>query len=189
MSNKKTAVIDFFSEITEHSAQRLISVVTESILALESNEIIIRLSSCGGKLSSAFSVYNFLRLIDIPLTIYNTGNVESSAILLYLAGDTRIAVPHSKFLIRPLNWTFESGPVYIPSLKEALISLDYDARRYTDIFNERTSGAEKPIDISNCLYSETIIIGTDTARSCGITTADFSTYTLPVKANHAWIVE
>ena len=93
MNQPKIAVMDFFCGITNKSAQALISLVND-VAAGQADKIIIRLSSCGGGLAPAFAAYHFLRSVNIPITMYNHGNVESFAVLLYLAGDTRIAASH-----------------------------------------------------------------------------------------------
>ena len=91
----KTAVIDFFCDITPKSAQTLVSVVN-SALAERSTEIVIRLSSEGGSLSPAFAAYHFLRSVKTPMSIYNFGTVESSAVLLCQPGDIMEFVPDGK---------------------------------------------------------------------------------------------
>ncbi|MCL2138814.1 MAG: ATP-dependent Clp protease proteolytic subunit [Treponema sp.] len=188
MDNEKTAVIDFFCGITPQSAQTLVSVVNNAI-ENQASKIIIRLSSRGGDLAPSFGAYHFLRSTGIPLSVCNFGNIESSAVLLYLAADTRTAVAHSQFLIHPFHWTFPPGPVRVPAIKEAVASLDFDAGRYADIFNERTSGAEKRIDILKCLEGNPLVIGAQEALLCGITTVDPAEQAFPAGALRAWIVE
>jgi len=188
MTEPKIAVIDFFCGITHKSAQALISIVNNA-LSQQSTEIVIRLASGGGSLSPTFAAYHFLRSLETPLKIYNMGNVESSAMLLYLAGEIRVAAPTSRFLIHPFDWTFAPGPVFLPALREAVASLDFDSTRYSEIFNERTKNANKPIDVLKCLNGEPSVIGAEDARLAGITTEDPAVYAIPTGALHAWIVE
>jgi ATP-dependent protease ClpP protease subunit len=183
---KNTAVIDFFCDITEKTANQLIAGINEAI-SFKLSKIIIRLSSSGGDLVPAFGAYNFLRYSKVPLTICNMGNVESSAILLYLAADARLAVPGSRFLFHPLHWTFIPNLVHIPKIKEALASLEFDTKRYRDIFNERTQGAENPIDVLKCLDGDPLIVGADVARHRGITTEDPAEPAIPAGAFHRWV--
>ena len=77
-----------------------------------------------------------LRSLGIPLVSHNMGNVESSAVLLYLAADTRFAAPYSRFLLHNFHWTFSTESVRKPVISEILDSLDFDSARYRDIFNE-----------------------------------------------------
>jgi len=187
--NEKTAVIDFFCDVTQKSAQTLVSVVNGA-MAEQIDKIIIRLSSTGGSLSPAFGAYHFLRSVKVPLVMYNYGNVESSAILLYLAADTRIAAPHGQFLIHPFHWTFGPSPVPLPKIVEAVASLNFDVSRYAEIFKERTEKADKPLDVIECLEGKPSVIGAEVAASCGLTTETPAVYAdAPTGAIRAWIVE
>jgi hypothetical protein len=55
------------------------------------------------------------------------------------------------------HWSFSSGPVMHSDVREKAGSLDSDAQRYGDIFNERTQGAERPIEIFKALNGDTLI--------------------------------
>jgi ATP-dependent protease ClpP protease subunit len=188
MSQQNEAFITFACDVTQKSVTALISTVHKMI---ESGiaKITIHLSSGGGNLSAAFSAYHILRSAGIPLVMHNTGNVESCAVLLYLAADTRSAVPNSRFLIHPFHWTFGSGSISLPNIKEAVASLEFDSRRYADIFSERTENADKPVDVLRCLNGEPLVIGADVARPCAITTVDAAVITIPAGAPHCLIVE
>jgi ATP-dependent protease ClpP protease subunit len=187
MNPQNEAFITVACDITHKSVSTLVSVVN-NMAANGITKVTIHLSSEGGGLSPAFSAYHFLRSVSIPLVMYNAGNVESSAVLLYLAADVRAAAPHSRFLIHPFHWTF-GGRVFLPNIKEAVASLEFDSRRYADIFNERTQGADKPLDVLKCLNGEPLVIGTEVAGLCGITTEAPAENTIPAGAVRSWIVE
>jgi ATP-dependent protease ClpP protease subunit len=162
-------VVNFVSGINQQSIGTLVNV-TGQARNNGSSRILIHLSSTGGALQPAFAAYNYLRSLDIPIETHNIGTVESAAILLFLAADTRRADPHSRFLLHSFNWTF-NGDIEAPVLRRALASLDFDAQRYGNIFNERTQGAQSPVDIFKCLDHEQLIIGASAAVSAGIVAA------------------
>jgi ATP-dependent protease ClpP protease subunit len=188
MDQQKEAFITFACDITQKSASTLISVAN-AMIENGIAKITIHLSSAGGGLLAAFSAYHFLRSASIPLVMNNMGNIESSAMLLYLAADTRSAAPHSRFLIHPFHWTFGPGSVFLPNIKEAVASLEFDSRRYADIFNERTQGADKPLDVIKCMEGDPLVIGAEEAGFCGITTETPAENTIPAGAVHSWIIE
>jgi hypothetical protein len=88
-------------------------------------------------------------------------------------------------LFHPFNWNF-NGDIPAPVLRTALNSLDFDAKRYGDIFNERTQGAQTPVDIFECLENEQLIMGASTAVSAGIVSA-IAGAAIPVGAIMWWI--
>jgi len=179
------SVIDFFCGITLKSARALVSVVNN---AVHNNpaKIVIRLSSTGGSLDPAFAAYHFLRAAGAPLEIYNAGNVQSSAVLLYLAADTRCAAPHSRFLFHNFHWAFGGEPVIHSSLREKIFNLDFDAARYCDIFNERTQGAKSPVNIVEALKGNAVIVSAATAIEAGVCSA-IAEPAVPAGADLWWV--
>ena len=100
----------------------------------------------------------------------NMGTVESIAMIPFLAGDERRAVPHAKFLIHSLSWTFHNAPIDFLRVAENEASLREDAERYAAIYNERTVGATSPVDVEKALSGSAVIIGASQAFCAGITT-------------------
>lgn len=131
------------------------------------SEYRLYISSKGGYNVPAFAAYTHLRSLPIPVTTHNIGNVESAAVLLYLAGATRLAAPYSTFLFHNLDWT-QTGTVVHDTLREFSKSLDFDSKRYADIFDDRTN---KSIDIRACLAGKSLRIDTTAAAAAGITTS------------------
>jgi ATP-dependent protease ClpP protease subunit len=159
-------VINFVSGINPKSVADLIDA-TGKARNNNSSKIILNISSTGGDLHSAFAAYYHLRSLGIPLISHNMGNIESAAVILYLAADTRIAAPHSRFLIHSLQWTFGGEPVRHPILRENVSSLDFDAQRYGDIFKERTQGAESPVEILKAI-NDNVFLAAASAVHAGI---------------------
>ena len=98
-----------------------------------------------------FTLYNFLRSLPVAVTIHNLSNVQSTAVIVYLAGRRRLVCPQGRFLIHPLHWSFDSGQVDHARLREYVGSLDNDLERYAEIFEARTGGAASPLDVRSHL--------------------------------------
>ena len=160
-------VVNFVSGINPKSIAALVEV-TGQARNEGSGKIILNLSSIGGDLASAFGAYHHLRSLGIPLVAHNIGNVESSAVLLYLAADFRLAAPHSRFMFHDFHWGFGNESVRKPVLAEKLASLDFDSARYRDIFNERSKGAKSPIEIGDALNGDALYAAASAALDAGI---------------------
>ena len=200
MENSKTYVIDFFADINRKTVDALLINVDKAV-SENSSKIVIRLSSKGGLICSAFSAYLELRIKSNVLTIHNMGNVESSAMLLYLAAKTRTAMPGSTFLIHPLSWTYIPEKITLPALKKAIDDLNIDIDHYERIYKNRTEHADNPIDIRKYLENasfdrtsgllnldkDTYIIKTSEALAAGITTEEPADYIIPPGAIHTMI--
>jgi ATP-dependent protease ClpP protease subunit len=64
-------------------------------------EIKIYISSGGGSLTAAIAFYEWIRIKKIDITTIAVGNVSSAAVILFLAGERRVATACSSFLIHP----------------------------------------------------------------------------------------
>jgi ATP-dependent protease ClpP protease subunit len=169
MNEATVDVVTFVAGINQISIASLIDIAGKA-RHNGSSKIILHISSGGGDLASAFAAYHFLRSIEIPIEAHNIGNIESAAVLLFLAADVRRAAPHSRFLFHDFHWGFPAGDVPLAKLREHTASLEFDSRRYADIFNERTEGAESPINISECLNGLSLIATPATALKAGVIT-------------------
>jgi ATP-dependent protease ClpP protease subunit len=184
-TNQRIDVVNFISGINPKSVAALIDV-TGKARNNGSSKIILNISSTGGNLGPAFGAYYHLRSLGIPLVSHNMGNIESSAVLLYLAADTRLAAPHSRFLLHNFTWTFGGEAVHHSTLREKVSCLDFDVQRYGDIFNERTKGAESPIEIFKALNGDVLLTTGTAAIAAGIC-SEIAEPAVPAGACFWWI--
>ena len=169
----KPHIFNFFASVNEKTISIITGQINEAMTYQNDNKpesILIKLSSGGGNLHAGFTFYNFIRSIHdlFPITIVNMSDVDSIAVIMYLASDKRLVIPHSKFLLHDFNWTFDAGSVNHSRLAEHVASLDADVKRYSDIFNERTQGAQSVIDISKHLHGFPMIVDATTAITTGM---------------------
>ena len=178
-------IIHFYGPVTPASIEELRNCALSGIQQQKADELMIHISSEGGNLAAGFAAYHFLRSLPIAVTTHNLGNVESIAVLLFLAGAKRFVVPHGRFMLHALHWGFGNGTVDHDRLAEYTASLDFDAERYAKIFDERTKGAEQPVDVRSHLLGRVNILAADPSVSAGISTA-VQDATTPPGAVHWW---
>jgi len=96
-------LINFYANISEGSVNDLIKFVTfklsQQTPEKQIDEIIIQISSSGGSSDHGLLAYNFLQQISIPKTTIGMGNVDSAAIMLFCAGQKRLAMPSCRFVL------------------------------------------------------------------------------------------
>jgi ATP-dependent Clp protease, protease subunit len=182
--------------MTSHVIHFLRSINADTLIGLQNTvhgalgggatELSIHISSDGGSNDHGFAAYHLLRSLPIPVTTHCIGNVESMAIILFLAGEHRLIVPHGKVKIHPMHWAFAAGTVDHDRLTEFVASLDFDAKRYANIFNERTQGAQAPIDVTSHLMGQAKLLEAVEAEDSNIATgiADAS---IPSTAIRWWV--
>lgn len=160
-------VIHFSGPINPATASQLQSA-TLGAISQGAAELRYHVSTDGGSTMYGFALYNLIRSLPIPVTMHNIGSVESMGNILFLAADRRLAAPHSRFLLHPLNWGFTGGNVDHARLTEHAACLDNDFDRYVEIFNERTKGASEPLDICSCLKNTSRVLTPEDATAAGL---------------------
>ena len=162
-------VIHFMRSVTADTLAELQNVALSAIKD-RATEIRLHISSDGGTNDHAFAAYNFLRSLPVPVITHCIGNIESMSVLVYLAGEKRLIVPHGRVKIHPLHWGFGQANVDHDRLAEYVDSLDFDANRYADIFEERTEGAKDAVDVRDHLAGKARLLDAKGAVASGIAT-------------------
>lgn len=178
-------IVHFFGSLSQSTVEGLRDTCLKAH-AQGATEIRIHFSSDGGSTSDSFALYNFLRSLPIPVVMHNLGTVESIAIVVFLAGERRLACPHTRFLIHSLHWNFNAGRVDHARLREHLGSLDNDLERYVQVFSERTAAATQPLNIRSHLLGQEKILAPDEALAAGIT-YETAEATVPADAVVWWV--
>lgn len=168
-TDRVTHTVHFMQPILPHTLQGLQTCCMTAIQQ-GATDITIHLSSEGGNNDQGFAAYHFLRSLPVSLTIHCIGNIESMAIILFLAADKRLIVPHGKIKAHAMHWGFNAGTIDHDRLAEFVDSLDFDAKRYEDIFVERTKGATKALNIKEHLAGRAKILSAAEGVEAGIVT-------------------
>lgn len=179
-------IIHFMRPIMPDTLVGLQNVALQA-LAQGASEVRIHISSEGGANDQGFAAYHFIRSLPVPVTMHCIGNVESMALIMYLAADNRAIVPHGKIKIHPMLWGFPPGAsIDHDRLTEFVSSLDFDATRYANIFKERTSGATEVIEVQSHLGGRAKLLDAPGAVACGVATA-IAEASIPPNAIRWWV--
>src|ERR1700716_1271292 len=131
-------------------------------------ELYLLLSSEGGSVEEAFSLYNFIRALPVKTTTVNMGQIASAGNILFLAGEDRWSCQHSYFHFRNLSYYYDKPQSVhrIQMLDHAQI-LDAERELYKSIFKERTSLSDGDFDTLKFL-EEPLIKDVNFAKEKGI---------------------
>lgn len=149
-------------------------------------KITVYISSEGGNNDQGFAMYHFIRSLPATVSTHCIGNVESMAIIAFLAGERRLVTPEAKIKIHPMHWGFAAGSVDHDRLAEFVDSLDFDASRYTKIYEERTKGAREPALVKEHLGGRAKLLTAHQAVAAGIAT-DVVEAKLPANVHRWWV--
>ena len=150
-------IVHFHCQIDQNTHERFRDLCLEAI-DQGATSLWLNLSTTGGSTNFGFTTYTFLKSLPVPLVAINAGNIESMGIVVYLAATVRIATPHSRFLIHPMNWYFSQNSVEHSRLREYFFSLNNDLQRYAEIFQDEIDQPQEQLDIYKCLSAEEKVI-------------------------------
>ena len=158
---------NFIDNIDNESINRMIyriNSVDNPIDCLKLN-----ISSLGGSVTSAITLYNFLKKLPFKVVTHNLGEVTSAAVIMYLAGSERTAEKVSKFIIHPVKGRMDGDLSYY-KLQELVQLLDADIKNYASIVNQETNCLNGIYDLKECLRGKSITLYPEQAYKCGIIT-------------------
>jgi ATP-dependent Clp protease, protease subunit len=102
----------FSEEINENAASRFIHWL--DLIGNDRprhNGVHLLFNSSGGMIVDAINMHNYVKgyPADIPITMFNSGGVQSAAVLVFLSAAHRVVCPYAKFLLHPAVWNAGSG--------------------------------------------------------------------------------
>ena len=157
--------VSFSAEINAATTESLIAVMC-NLANLQVKEVYLMLSTPGGTVMNGLNLYNVLRGMPFKLTTHNVGNVDSIGNAVFLAGETRLACPHSTFMFHGVGFHVQQGAHFEEkSCREKLDSILSDQKRIGAIIRQHTTLAE---DQTNGLFLEAQTKDATFAVGCGI---------------------
>ena len=131
--------ISFSAEIIPHTCEALIAALA-NCASQGVSEVHLLISTPGGNVMNGMNLYNVLRAMPFRLVTHNVGNVDSIGNAIFLAGEHRVASPHSTFMFHGVGFDAPQGTrLEEKMLRERLDSLLADQKRIAAIMDERTS--------------------------------------------------
>jgi ATP-dependent protease ClpP protease subunit len=128
-------------------------------------DVYLLISTPGGNVREGLNLYNVLRGMPFKLTTHNVGNVDSIGNMVFLAGTTRYACPHSTFMFHGVG--FEAGGQRLEEqfLRERLQGILSDQKRIGAVIAQHTNLSPRAIA---ALFRQAQTKDAAYAVSCGI---------------------
>lgn len=141
-------IINFVAGITDKTSSLLLFLLTEQFRS-GTNNFRINISSGGGMIFHAVSIFNFLSgLKNVHIHTHNLGQIDSSASLIFLAGHKRTASKSSSFLLHSPEMITQSqgaSQFSIELLREKLESLEKDEKKMAEIISSKIEKSQKDV--------------------------------------------
>ena len=144
-------LINFYASVSEQSVNDLINFITQQIAISLKNkdnpldEIIIQISSSGGSSDHGLLAYNYLKQLNVKKTTIGMGNVDSAAVMIFLAGDERLAMSSCRFVLHEALTTIEKGVFNDTKLHEIANLNKRITRDYCSVISSVTGKSVKSV--------------------------------------------
>lgn len=146
VQSQKVFYINYFGGINEKNVQTFMAGCSDILNQHRPETLYFLFASGGGYVNAGIVLHNFLRSLPAKVIMHNTGVIDSTAIIIFLAGSERYACPHSSFLFHGVEWTF-GQPTSVPANKliEFSSQLRQDEKKISNLYMERTKLTETEI--------------------------------------------
>lgn len=142
----KIVYVTFAAEINPHTTESLLAVIANCVNQ-KVQEIYLAFSTAGGLVAQGMVLYNVLRGMPIKLTTHNVGSVNSIGNVVFLAGETRYAAPHSTFMFHGVGFDSPQGVrLEEKLLSEKLGEIAMEHKRIGALMAERTKLTKEVIE-------------------------------------------
>lgn len=134
--------IEIRAEVNEVMA----SIVSRALLTMASisnEDIYIYLSSPGGSVYDGLAIYDFIRICPCDVHIIASGPIMSMGFIIFLAGDTRRALPNTTFMMHSLSYSPGETPKIVRNHEVDVIEGKRVNNILMDIMAQRTKQAKK----------------------------------------------
>ena len=137
--------ISFFGDISLPNVQNLMNTFLQ-ISGQNPSLISFLFSSPGGDVSAGITFYNFLKSLSTKIIVYNMGNIDSVATVIFLAGNERFACPHSTFLFHGTKCRiFADQALDLSNVREMESRIEKDEEKIAGIIASNTNITEDEI--------------------------------------------
>lgn len=136
--------VRFMAPVTAQSAERLFNIFDQAFRSGAARFHLL-LNSPGGSVAHGLAIHNFLKGLPIEVITHNFGTVDSIGVIMYCAGSKRLAVPHSRFMLHPVQAQFSHGHYDEHHIRERQNSLKTDQQNIAKVISVVVNKTEDEI--------------------------------------------
>lgn len=152
-------MVEYLGMVNYATTERVLEEIRDLVREDETKEISLLVTCAGGPSGTAMGFYDAIRSVIKPkLTTIGSGDVDSSGIILFLAGDTRYVTKNTTLLFHMAGSSFEGNKRYTASEIDAILR-EYRLKdfQYASIVSERSSGRLTSEQVLSMMEKNTIL--------------------------------
>ncbi len=155
--------VEYLGVVNYATNERVLHSLKSLLKKFPTDSLYLIVTSAGGPSGTAMSFYDTVRYIMRPsLTTIGSGDVDSSAMLLFLTGDRRYVTAHTTALLHRAGRVFENDKRVTSNELAAMMREDLlKDEQYASIVSERTFGRLTPAQVLALMDAETTLTPKD----------------------------
>jgi ATP-dependent Clp protease protease subunit len=156
-------MIQYFGVVNYATTERVLEEIIGLMQDNPREDIYLSVTSAGGPSGTAMSFYDQVRsILKAPLVTIGSGDVDSSGIIIFLAGERRYITKNTTLLLHRAGRIFDSGKRYTAGEVEAMFREDnLKDYQYASLLSEASSGALSPAAVLSLMDANTIFSPSD----------------------------
>lgn len=135
-------MVEYLGIVNYATSERVIEEIRSLVEEDKDGEIAMVVTSAGGPSGTAMGFYDTIRSVIKPkLTTIGSGDVDSSGIIIFLAGDKRYVTKNTTLLFHMAGSAFDGGKRYTANEIDAILR-EYRLKdfQYASIVAEHSKG-------------------------------------------------
>lgn len=158
-AKKLERTAEWLGSVTQDASLKIIARVKELMMQDEKAVITLMVTSPGGSSGVAMGFFDLMTKVYKPnLHTIGSGDVDSSGIVIFLAGDKRILTQNTTLLLHMAGRMFDSSKRFTTSEVDAMLQEDLiKDRLYAAILAERSAGLLTPGKVMDMMRAGTVL--------------------------------
>jgi ATP-dependent protease ClpP protease subunit len=150
--------VRYIGPITRATNERLLKQIEKLVNDAPDEEIFLFITSTGGPTGTAISFFDTIRHVLKPrLTTIGSGDVDSSAVIIFLSGSRRFVTKRTTLLLHPAG-RFFGNQRYTAREMEAMLAEDrYKDDQYATILADHSQGSLHKEDVLAMMETQTVL--------------------------------
>ncbi|MEA2701485.1 MAG: ATP-dependent Clp protease, protease subunit [Candidatus Parcubacteria bacterium] len=152
-------MIEYLGMVNYATSERVIEEIRELVREDATKDISLLVTCAGGPSGTAMGFYDTVRSVLKPkLTTIGSGDVDSSGVVIFLAGDTRYVTKNTTLLFHMAGGNFEGNKRYTSVEIDAILR-EYRLKdfQYASIVAERSNGRLTSEQVLSMMEKNTIL--------------------------------
>lgn len=152
-------MVEYLGMVNYATCERVIEEIRQLLQEDAAQNINLLVTCAGGPSGTAMGFYDTVRSVLKPnLTTIGSGDVDSSGVIIFLAGDTRYVTKNTTLLFHMAGGCFEGSKRYTTSEIDAILR-EYRLKdfQYASIVAERSNGRLTSEQVLSMMEKNTIL--------------------------------